>query len=131
MFTIKSIVATDYYNPEVTVKVEMPVKEWNKHRSKGWLGQLYGIDISNAVYAINNNIPASNPTVDDRRRASEGVKTITLIYRIREDQMDKAEALGFSTVKLKGGWFIRRETRYIELYDASKQYGALRLVGAS
>lgn len=105
MFTIKSIYACvhdtsyDGYPFKVIVKVTMPVAEWTKYRKSGNLGQLYGLEISNAVYRVNDAICASNPMVDDRQRAKQGVKTLTLTYFDRD--FSRAAKLGLE-VKTHG-----------------------------
>lgn len=97
LFSIESIIAqaARYLGAddwEVVVTVKMPAKHWKKIRDKKGLGQLYGIEISNTVYAINRNIPAHHPTVDDRGRAKRGIKTITLRYKLQDP--NRAMALG-------------------------------------
>lgn len=109
MFSIKSIYALNFDNSfggypwKVVVSVTMPSKEWTDLKKKGALGQLYGIEISNYVYALNNNIPAHCPTVDDSQRAKKGIKTVELTYFLSSNQADKAEALGLKVIKLKNG----------------------------
>jgi hypothetical protein len=107
MFTIKSITAKasnylgDHGSWLVEVVVSVDAKAWTKLRDKRNLGQLYGIDISNAVYAVNKNIPAHCPTVDDRSRASKGFKTIRLSYRLSNPEA--AERLGLKVMRYKNG----------------------------
>jgi hypothetical protein len=80
VFTIKSRTQSEHFGiGHCEVIVEIDVKYWTKLRSKGHLGQLYGVDISNAVYSI-YGVPAWNPTVGDRARAKNGIKTIRLEY---------------------------------------------------
>jgi hypothetical protein len=112
MFLISSVIAqeTNYggmggYPWEVNVVVRMPVKEWAKLKKKGQLGQLYGIDISNALYAMNQNIPAHCPTVSDRDRAKNGIKTIRLSYRLTDPK--RAEGLGLTLVKRRSEVFAK------------------------
>jgi hypothetical protein len=62
------------------VRVSMPVKVWAAFKKSRQLGQLYGIDISNSIYAMDRTVYAYNPTVDDRRNAKHGIKTISLTY---------------------------------------------------
>ena len=63
----------------VEVLVTMEAKLWGKYKRSGWLGSLYGIDISNAVYKL-EGIKAICPSVGDRDRAINGYKTISLCY---------------------------------------------------
>lgn len=63
----------------VEVIVTMEAKLWTKYRNSGWLGSLYGIDISNAVYKL-EGIKAYCPSVGDSDRAKAAVKTISLCY---------------------------------------------------
>jgi hypothetical protein len=67
----------------VFVKVRIDAKEWLKLKKSGQLGALYGIDISNAVYAL-YGVKASNPTVSDKDSAMGGIKWIDLWYRDSE-----------------------------------------------
>jgi hypothetical protein len=103
MFEIKSVYASDHDKEFlgvgflVTVVVEMDSKEWANARKSGNLGHLYGVEISNAVYAINRAIPAINPTVDDTARASKGVKTIKLNYY--GSNLENAEKLGLKVIR--------------------------------
>lgn len=121
MFIVKSIYATNHdssfggYPWKVEVTVAMPATEWATHKRKGWLGQLYGIDISNHVYAVNQNIPAHNPTVDDRSRAAKGVKTIKLTYFMRREHADQAEALGLKVLRLKNGEVYAGHSSYVKI----------------
>lgn len=63
----------------VLVEIRLDAKEWAKMRSKGQLGQLYGIDVSNAAYR-QYGVKAHNPTVSDKARARGGIKWIDLYY---------------------------------------------------
>lgn len=100
-FSIKSIIAKTHDQSfggqkwRVEIEISIDAKLWRKYKDRKNLGMLYGVDISNAVYRINHNIPASCPTVDDRRRAANGVKTIKLTYFLNDAAM--AENLGLKT----------------------------------
>lgn len=106
-FKITRIVARGHdssysgYPFKVEVVVKMDSKLWTSIRNKKSLGALYGIDISNAVYALNQSIPASNPTVKDTERAKNGLKTIYLTYY--GSSFDKAEKLGLEVKRLRSG----------------------------
>ena len=119
MFRIQSIAVKpsnylgDHSSWLVDVVVLVPAKEWTKRKSKKQLGMLYGVDISNAVYAINQNIPASCPTVDDRSRASKGFKTIRLSYRLTDAA--KAEALGLKVRRYANGSFSHEYGDYVRI----------------
>ncbi len=87
MFTIKRIdlVAERYFHEDGATKqaivhVEVDAKRWHEYKARRNLGQLYGVDISNAVYKADRRIHATNPTVSDRERAKGGIKRITLYY---------------------------------------------------
>lgn len=90
-FKIKSIVAIRAgYSNEMDAKVTVSIdsKLWAKIKKQKQLGQLYGIDISNAVYKLmNGSISAIRPSVDDKSRASNGVKSITLNYSMNQYQI--------------------------------------------
>lgn len=64
---------------QVKVRVRMDAKAWLKARRAGALGQLYGVDISNAAYR-QCGVKAYNPTVSDRERAQGGIKWLELYY---------------------------------------------------
>lgn len=99
-FFISSVVARTHDNSYggypwvIEVVVTLPVKLWTKYRNSKALGQLYGIEICNAVYAISRHIPAHNPTVSDTAKAKAGVKTIRLSYYLNDG--GRAKALGLT-----------------------------------
>lgn len=70
-----SIIYDDQY---ATVLVNMDAADWKKSDK----GTLYGIDISNAVYRLNDRVYAYNPSVDDTRIVRNGRKYLTLTYRM-------------------------------------------------
>lgn len=132
MFTIKTIHARALVACgidsiwAVEVVVHMPVKAWTKHRDNNQLGMLYGVDISNAVFAINSNIPAHNPTVDSSSRAKNGIKTIHLSYRFTNP--DKAESLGLKLKRFKNGIILPERGGVSFLYDSRTQKPELKVV---
>lgn len=84
------------------VIVQCDAKEWNKLKKANDLGSLYGVDISNEVYRITDElVPAWNPSVCDRDRAKAGVKTIRLSYYFRDH--NAAEKLGLEVKRMKNG----------------------------
>lgn len=115
-FKIKSIyISADSYGNGATVDcvVEVSATEWSKARNKGKLGHLYGVDISNAIYAINNNIPAHYPTIGDSDRAKNGIKTISVSYRCDSARAQKLGLEGFTT---KAGEFIFKFNAFKSIY---------------
>ena len=80
-FNVLGIVERDdeYGLAYTTVKVSIDAKAWTRARNKGQLGMLYGVDIGNAL-SREHGIAAYSPTVDDRKRAVKGIKTVTLTY---------------------------------------------------
>lgn len=111
---------------EVVVKLDS--KAWTKLRTKGQLGQLYGVDISNEVYKLTNQlVPAYNPTVSDRDRAKNGIKTIRLSYYFKDH--DAAEALGCEVKRFKSGDIVPAFGACAVVYDA-RRLSKLTLVGA-
>lgn len=72
----------DVYMARVVVYID--ARKWNTMKKKGQLGQLYGVDISNEVHRLNKQIRAWNPAVNDRARASKGIKRIELQYEMVE-----------------------------------------------
>lgn len=117
-FSITSIssVFVGYSNErDLRVYVQMDSKEWTKIKNKKQLGHLYGVAISNEVYRImHKSVVAWNPSVDDSRRASKGIKTLVLRYPMTEKQC-QALAVDMSS--------------YSTLLYAPKT-SSLRLVGA-
>ncbi len=111
----------------VEVVIKMPAKEWTKYRNKGWLGQLYVIDVSNFVYQFNRNIPAHCPTVGDRDRASKGFKTIRMTYSVRK--AEQAEALGLKVRRFNSGEFSHVYGDYVDLMPNERSRPNLTLVG--
>lgn len=80
-FTVVSVVDRDdeYGMSYTQVRVIMQAKTWLRAKRKGQLGMLYGVDISNFLYR-EHGVAAYNPTVSDRARSSNGIKTLTLNY---------------------------------------------------
>ncbi len=112
------------YKVECIVKVDVDAAFWTKAKRTGQLGALYGIDISNEVYRLSRRlVPAWNPMVDDKRRASDGVKRITLTYHF--DNVAAAQELGLECFKA-GGELIPRRSASVNLLAPR-----LSLVGAS
>lgn len=64
----------------VRIDVTLDAKAWHKAKRLGHLGQLYGVDISNAVFRA-FSVKAYQPTVDDKAKARNGVKTVSLFYQ--------------------------------------------------
>ena len=102
-----------HHGAEVSVIVHVEAARWHKLAKQGNLGQLYGVDISNAVYRFNSSIPASMPTVDDRSRAKRGFKRITLTYHVMDP--NQARALGLQVRMLKSGAMDSADG-YVNLY---------------
>lgn len=106
-FTIKSISVMGHdfpgnYAYKAVVSVEVEAKYWKALQKAKNLGQLYGIDISNQVYALSKGlIPASHPTVSDEKNARNGIKTVVLTYYFQDH--NKAEALGLEVKRLANG----------------------------
>jgi len=67
------------YQDTVKVRVRLDAKVWAKLKKANQLGQLYGIDISNAV-SREYGVKAYQPTVADRDNARGGIKWIDLWY---------------------------------------------------
>jgi hypothetical protein len=109
-FSIESITArsSNYLGAgdhlwNVDVLIRIPVKVWNAYRKQKDLGYLYGVAVSNAVYRLNQNIPASHPIVNDNARASKGWKNIKLSYVLSDP--NAAEKLGLKVLRCKNGSF--------------------------
>ena len=102
------------YPYKVTVMVELPMTDFKKLCPKNDLGHLV-LDVNNTVYAINNNIPAYNPSIDSQgsRRAKNGVKTLEFVYFLKDHQ--KAIKLGFKTKLLKNGEYLSAFSDYVNL----------------
>jgi hypothetical protein len=88
---VNAIGAHDVWEAIVTVRID--AKAWAAARKRpSGLGQLYGIDVGNAVYRLNPNINTYRPTVNDKARASKGFKTIVLHYQSTD--LERAAAVG-------------------------------------
>lgn len=125
-FVIKSITGQIHdtgfggYPFKVIAMVEVSSKYYNtlkkfKGSSKRDLGSLV-LDINNAVYAINTNIPAHYPSIDSNgsRNAKNGIKTMEFVYFFKSSI--QAELLGFEIMKLKNGECIPKYGQYINIY---------------
>lgn len=128
-FVIKSIVARQHpgYGMDIgVVEVEIitPSKLFAKLKNKGDLGSLY-LDVSNELYSLNNNIPAYCPTVSSENRASGGLKTITLYYKV--DRLETAKALGLPVFEFKNGWSVKYMA-HVDLMEKRMPKPALSLV---
>lgn len=99
----------------VTALVEMDVKAWTKIRNAGHLGQLYGVDISNHIHGLDQNIPAHCPTVDDKGKARKGIKFIRLTYKLNDPE--RAEKLGLVVQRLKNGSYLGRYGDFVDLLN--------------
>jgi len=114
MFTIKSINAsihdTSYggYPFKVTVQIEVDAKKYSKLRvTRPAEHTLFGrkparrdlsslvVDVNNAVYQLNSNIPSYNPSIDSQgsKRARNGIKSMEFVYFF--DDTETARKLGF------------------------------------
>jgi hypothetical protein len=72
---------------EAKVTIQLDSKSWIKFRDKGDLGSLY-LSVSNEVYGLmHKSIDAYRPTVNDRERASKGIKTVFLYYNMTAEQV--------------------------------------------
>lgn len=106
------------YVCEVVAKVD--AKHWTKLRNAKDLGVLYGIDISNEAYALTNRlVPTHNPSVSDRDRAKDGIKTVRLSYYFRDH--NAAEKLGLEVICLKSGECMAGFGACEVVYDSRKQ----------
>ncbi len=105
------------YPWKIEVTIDVCAKEWTKLRNKDDLGSLYGIDVGNAVYKINPDIPAYCPSVDHDKRAKNGVKTVKLVYYIND--ADKAERLGFKVKRLRNGEAYANYSDFVDLLEKS------------
>lgn len=112
MFTIQSITISSFHDNRFAtahVVVTMPAKEFSKTKCKG---TLYGIDISNAVSDLSDRlVRAYYPSVDDKQRASKGIKTIKLNYQMT---MEEAQRAGLSCFNA-GGQLIARYGDSVDL----------------
>lgn len=103
------------YKLEAIVKIAVDAKYWSYMKRNRQLGFLYGVDVSNEVYRRSCRlIPAHNPSVDDRKRASAGIKSITLTYYF--DSVENAYKLGIECHKTKEG-LIPKFSSYVNLLN--------------
>lgn len=118
------------YPYKVIVMVELPVEEFNKlcpkigkarpnpyGKSSGAPRDLGGliIDVNNAVYALNSDIPAHNPSIDSKgsTRAKNGIKTLEFVYFFSDH--NKAERLGFEVFRHKNGEVLAKNFQCIDI----------------
>jgi hypothetical protein len=98
------------YPFKVTVTIELPVLEFNKlcpvtgksrqtmfgqrKPASRDLGNLV-LDVNNAVYAFNPDIPAYSPSIDSKgsKKSLNGIKTMEFVYFFKDTA--KARNLGF------------------------------------
>jgi hypothetical protein len=88
---------------------------------------IYGVDIGNHVYAMNQAIPAYNPMVNDTERASKGFKRITLTYFFND--AERAESLGLEVLRLKNGDVLPKYGSRCCVYDHAQQKPKLKIAG--
>jgi hypothetical protein len=117
------------YPYKIIVMVEVDVKEYSKlpvlRKAES---SLYGkrteavrdlgslvLEVNNAVYKLNNNIPAYNPFIDSNggKRAKGGVKTLEFVYFMTDHV--KAAALGFEQLVLKTGEVLPKSGQYVKI----------------
>lgn len=101
------------YPYKVEAVFHIDAKEYASIKRKGALGQLFGIDLSNDIYRLNNNIPASNPSVDNSKPARHGIKVLRLTYYFRDHE--RAAKLGFEQFKFKNGQIVPKYGQRIDL----------------
>lgn len=123
MFTIKSVVGCIHdlgfggYPYKVIATIEIRAESYKK--LKGDLGSLV-LDVNNALYRLNRDIPAHNPSIDSQghRRAKNGVKTMEFEYLFQDHA--RAEALGYKLLKLRNGEVLPEYNQYVKIaLDAS------------
>jgi hypothetical protein len=73
----------DFGQPSLFVTFQVDVKAWTRLRDRGQLGTLYGVDLGNMLYRAGILTEYSVPIVSDRDRASKGLKTIRVEYRLK------------------------------------------------
>lgn len=137
MFKIKSIAVMNHdssfggYPAKVKVSVQIETKAFNKlcpiiNRTKSYFGTSKSVrdlgnlvvDVNNAVYKFNANIPAHSPSIDSQgsKRAVNGVKTLEFVYFVKT--AEQAERLGFEVHNFKDGKSVKYG-QYINLLKES------------
>lgn len=135
-FTIKSITGQIHdqgfggYPYKIVVRVEIPVAEFNKlcpvmgkartsmygprQAAPRDLGNLV-LDVNNAVYKLNKNIPAYNPSIDSNgsSRAKNGVKTMEFVYFFSNH--DQAEKLGYEFTVKNEKMTLAKYSQYVQI----------------
>lgn len=127
-FTIKSIRASVHDSGsapgclpyKITAVIEIPVKEFNKlcplRDGSRYLGHL-AVQVNNAVYDFNSNIPASRPSIDPQghRRAKNGIKTMEFNYFGSRADYERMKALGFEHYEFKNQEPMVKYGQFIDL----------------
>lgn len=73
----------DCWGNELHVTFSIDSKEWKMLSTKGNLGMLYGVDLSNYLSRAGILNEYSVPSVDDKSRAKNGRKTIRIRYTLK------------------------------------------------
>jgi hypothetical protein len=76
---------------EVRAIVSMPVEYWRKESGS----QLWR-DIGNKIYEVHGLINTLNPTIDESRRAKNGIKQIVIYYKDSEWQPIQSNVISMS-----------------------------------
>ncbi len=106
------------YPYKVVVMIQLPATEYVKLRPiKGHgrdLGSLV-LTVNNALYALNPDIPAYNPSIDSKghKRAVRGIKTMEFVYFFKDHRL--AQRLGFKVRELRNGEFYPEYSQYVDL----------------
>jgi hypothetical protein len=118
------------YPYKITVMVEIPVKDFNKicpivRRDRSYFGSSKSVrdlgnlvlDVNNAVYRLNSEIPSYNPSIDSNgsRRAFKGLKTLEFVYFFKDHS--RAEKLGFEVFRNKIDDAWPKYGQYIKIFE--------------
>lgn len=101
------------YPYKIEAEFVIDAKEFASIKRKNELGRLFGVDLSNEIYAINSNIPAHNPTVNYSKPARNNRKLLKLTYFLRDHE--RAAALGFEQHRFKNGYVSAKYGQRIDL----------------
>lgn len=101
-FTIQNISVSHHdsgfggYRWKLEVRVDVDKTEWHALKKKNQLGQLYGIDVGNALFRSGYDKHGySVPQIDDKPRCKGNIKSIGYTVLFNSDEAAEAYGIKF------------------------------------
>ena len=123
-FTIQRIAVTQHdssfggYRWKLIVNVDVDKTQWHALKKKNQLGQLYGVDISNALFRSGYDKHGySVPQIDDKRRCKGNIKSV--VYTVFFNSDDAAESYG---IKFKDYSYPQGDGREFRMTESYHPY---------